>query len=92
MQWPCVIHSTSHHHRLTFHIQPRHFRHSTAHHMSQNSTQYHQITHHMAVVWNVISVLWDSGMCNLYLNVVVCAWRGVMWNVGVMWNGVPRYQ
>ena len=29
-------------------------------------------------------------VCNLYLNVVVCAWRGARWNVGVMWNGVPR--
>ena len=27
------------------------------------------------VVWNVIRVLWDS-VCNLYLNVVVCAWHG----------------
>ena len=41
------------------------------------------------VVWNVIRVLWDSVMSgvNLYLN-VVCAWHGVMWNMGVMWNGV----
>ena len=32
-------------------------------------------------------VLWDSVMCNLYFNVVMCmAWC----KVGVMWNGVPR--
>ena len=52
-------------------------------------------------VWDVCCglecVLWDSVMCNLYLNVVMCmAWcemecgRDVRWNVGVMWNGEPR--
>ena len=42
--------------------------------------------------WNAVwdgwcdleDVLWDSVMCNLYLK---C---GARWNVGVMWNGVPR--
>ena len=31
-------------------------------------------------------VLWDSGMWNLYLNVERC----MAWNVGTVWNGVPR--
>ena len=32
----------------------------------------------MRVVWNVCC------------GIVCCAWCGVRWNVGVMWNGVPK--
>ena len=44
-------------------------------------------------VWDVWCglecVLWDSVMCNLHLNLVMCmVWCEV--ECGMMWNGVPR--
>ena len=40
----------------------------------------------MVVCGMMVEMQW--GVCNLYLNVVMCvAW----WNVGVMWNGVPIF-
>ena len=37
------------------------------------------------VVWNVL--MWD-GQFIFECDVAAC--RGARWNVGVMWNGVPR--
>ena len=40
-----------------------------------------------AVVWNVCcGIVW----CAIYIWMWWGGWRGARWNVGVLWNGVPR--
>ena len=57
---------------------------------------------HGGVMWCRMMAKMQCGMCGVLWNVCCgivwcviymwmwCAWRGVRWNVGVMWNGVLR--
>ena len=41
-------------------------------------------------VWDVWCEMCGIVQCAIYIWMWWCAWCGARWNVGVMWNGVPR--